>query len=208
MNPFNRAACIITLATVFGVPGAFAQSADTIQSQTEPMEHQWSRGATLALSGGVGTASDSNGMLLGGVIGWDITPRIGLEGLGMWMDKQPGASAFGAAIGVRAELTESHPTGPFVSGGFGLYLATYDPNRTTDIPSFYRDRISGSITNTFVDPAFFAAAGFDLYRSQRLAIRPAFGASLAVRDSRTYAVGTFTVRVEYHFMDNRRASSR
>ena len=162
----------------------------------------------LALTGGVGTSSDSTGMQLGGVISWELTPRLGLETSASWLDKQPGASAFSAALSLRRELTKSHPSRLFVEGGFGLHLATYDPKRATDIPAFYQDRMSGTMTNTFVDPAFFGAMGMDVYRSLRVAVRPTVGVTLALDGSNAYPVGTFAVRFEYHFGDRPPGTAR
>ncbi len=86
-----------------------------------------------------------------------------------------------------------------MEGGFGLYSASFNPKLATDIPPFYSERMSGVTTNRFNDPAFFAAAGADVYRSNRLAVRPTVGATMAVRDGRTHTVATVTVHVEYHF---------
>jgi hypothetical protein len=137
--------------------------------------------------------------MVGGAVGWEITPRVGLEGSATWFDKQPGSTAFAAGLSVRAILLESYWLAPYVEGGFGLYSASFDPKRATDIPSFYGDRMSGLITNWFTDPAFFAGVGFDLMRRNNFAMRPTFGAIVAVRDGQAYTVGTLGVRVEYHF---------
>jgi hypothetical protein len=171
-------------------------------AQTEPASHRWSHGTTLAASGGVGTASDNTGPVLGATIGWEITPRVGLDGTATWLDKQPGANAFAASLTVHAILTETHPLSPFIEGGFGLYLAEFDPNRVDTIPAFYGDRLSGPGTQTFTDPAFFAGGGFDIYRNRSFAIRPSLGVVIAVDSSRSHTIGTFTIRAEYHFEEH------
>jgi hypothetical protein len=81
----------------------------------------------------------------------------------------------------------------------GLYAASFDPQRATDIPSFYASRMTGTITNRFTDPAFFLGAGVDLMRRNNFAVRPTAGAIVAIRDGDAYTVGTFAIRVEYHF---------
>jgi hypothetical protein len=169
------------------------------QAQGPLPAHQWSHCATLTGSGGVATGSDHTGATLGGAIGWEITPRLALEGSATWFDKQIGSTAFAAGLSVRALVTESSWLAPFVEGGFGLYAASFDPNRATDIPSFYASRMSGTITNWFTDPAFFVGAGVDLMRRSNFAVRPTAGAIVAVRDGDAYTVGTFAVRIEYHF---------
>jgi hypothetical protein len=171
----------------------------SLHAQGKPPAHMWSHCTTLTLSGGATTASDQNGGMLSGAIGWEMTPRLGLEGSGMWFARQTGSTAFAGALSVRALMTDSHTLAPFVEGGFGLFAASFDPNRATDIPAFYADRMSGTITNWFTDPAFFAAAGVDVFRSNRIAIRPTVGAIFAVDDGHAYTTATATVRVEYHF---------
>lgn len=156
----------------------------------------------LALSGGVGTASDGTGAVLGTTIGWEITPRVGVEGTATWLDRQTGASAFAAALTVHAILMRSRRLSPFVEGGFGMYLATFDPHRATTIPAFYADRMSGIQKETFTDPAFFMGAGLDLFRTSHVTIRPVIGAIVAVSGSHAHTVGTFTIRAEYHFEDH------
>jgi hypothetical protein len=171
----------------------------SLQAQMKPPAHMWSHCTTLTMSGGVSTASDYNGAMLSGAIGWEMTPRLGLEGSGMWFDKQTGSSGWAGGLNLRAVLAESQTIAPFVEGGFGLYAASFDPKLATRVPPFYRDRMSGVITNWFTDPAFFAAAGFDLWRNNRIAVRPTIGAIIAVNDGQAYTTGTATVRVEYHF---------
>jgi hypothetical protein len=177
----------------------FLVAASPLRAQDTLPAHRWSRGATLTGAGGVATGSDHTGATLGGAIGWEITPRIGLEGSATWFDKQTGSSAFAAALNVRATLADFYWLAPFVEGGFGMYSASFDPKRAPDIPSFYSDRMSGVITNWFNDPAFFAGAGIDLLRRNNFAFRPTVGAIVAVRDGQAYTVGTVAVRVEYHF---------
>jgi hypothetical protein len=169
------------------------------QAQGPLPTHQWSHCATLTGSGGVATGSDHTGATLGGAIGWEITPRIALEGAATWFDKQTGSSAFAAALSVRGMLADSFWVAPFVEGGFGLYSASFDPKRAADIPPFYANRMSGTLTNWFTDPAFFLGTGVDLMRRNNFAVRPTAGAIVAIRDGDAYTVGTFAIRVEYHF---------
>ena len=175
-------------------PAAFAQS--------EPPQHRWSHGTTLSVMGGVATASDDTGAALGGSLGWEITPRVGIEGTWTWIDREPGASAFNASLNVHAVLTKSQPIAPFVEGGFGMYLATFDPKRVTNVPPFYADRMAPVGTSTFTDPAFFAGAGIEIFRTHHFTVRPAVGAIVVMDSGRAYTVGMFTVRASYHFEDH------
>ena len=179
-------------------------AASAASAQSEPPQHLWSHGTTLAVLGGVATASDDTGGALGASVGWEITPRVGIEGTGLWIDREPGASAFNASMNVHAVLTRSQPVAPFVEGGFGMSLAMFDPNRVSTIPSFYANRMTGVGTNTFTDPAFFASAGIEILRTNHVTFRPAVGAMLVVDSGRSYTVTTFTVQVSYHFEDHPR----
>ena len=170
-----------------------------LPAQAQGPTHKWSHCTTLTGSGGVAIGSDHTGATLGGAIGWEITPRVALEGSATWFDKQTGSSAFAAGLSVRGMLADSLWLAPFIEGGFGLYAASFDPKRATDIPPFYGNRMSGTLTNWFTDPAFFVGAGVDLMRRNNFAVRPTAGAIVAVRDGDAYTIGTFAVRVEYHF---------
>ena len=165
----------------------------------QPVEHPWSRATTLGLTGGVGTASDGTGAVLGGSIGWELTPQLGLDATTTWLDRQSGANGFSAALSVHAGLPTLPRLAPYLEGGFGMYIANFDPKDTSNVPPFYADRMSGALSQTFVDPAFVAGAGFDVFRGRRVAVRPAFGALIAFTGDDAYTVGMFTVRVEYRF---------
>ena len=144
----------------------------------EPVEHPWSRGTTLGLVGGVGTASDGTGGAMGGSLGWELTPLMGLDATATWLDRQTGASGFlSAALYLHAGLPTLPRLAPYVEGGFGMYIADFDSTATSNIPPFYAELIACPLlSQTFVDPAFVAGAGFDVYRSRRVAVRPSFGA--------------------------------
>jgi Outer membrane protein beta-barrel domain len=184
----------IRRAILFVLLAASPAAAQSLQ----PVEHQWSRGTTLGLVGGVGTASDGTGAALGGSLGWELTPQVGLDATATWLDRQTGASGFSAALSVHAGLPTLPRLAPYVEGGFGMYIANFDSKETSNIPPFYADRMS-ALSQTFVDPAFVAGAGFNVFRGRRVAVRPSFGALIAFTGGNAYTVGTFTVRVEYHF---------
>jgi hypothetical protein len=188
----RRALRIVPIVVLSAIP-AWAQD--------PALEHPWSRGNTLALSGGVVTASDDTGAAFGGSIGWEVSPRVSVEGAGLWLDRQTGATAFAASVSVQAGLTKSHAAAPFVEGGFGMYMASFDPLRATSIPSFYADRMSGAGPRWFTDPAFFGGVGFTAFKTTNIAVRPALSALVAVDTGRGYTVAMFTVRIEYRFRD-------
>lgn len=185
----------IRRAILFVLLAASSAAAQSLQ----PVEHVWSRGTTLGLVGGVGTASDGTGAAMGGSVGWELTPQMGLDATATWLDRPTGASGFSAALSLHAGLPTLPRLAPYVEGGFGMYIANFDPKATSHIPTFYADRMSGALSQTFVDPAFVAGAGFDVFRGRRVAVRPSFGALIAFTGDDAYTVGMFTVRVEYRF---------
>jgi len=194
MDGMNKLiSCGLTSAAIL-LLGASSSSA---QSQTLP-ENRWSRGTTLSLSGGAASASGDTGALVAGTIGWELNRQLALKGAGTWLDRDPGAGAWAASFGLHATLPKVLVL-PFVEGGFGIYLASFDPKRATSIPPFYANRMSGAVTQTFVDPALFLSGGIDLFRNDHLIIRPAAGAMVAVRSGHASTVGTFSIEAEYHF---------
>jgi hypothetical protein len=184
---------------------AAALMAAPLRAQTAPVVNVW-RGTTLAVAGGIASASSDTGALISSTIGWEFTPRVGLEGTGAWLDRHDGAEAFSAALSVQASLMRPRPAAPFVEGGFGLYRASFDRTRAT-IPAFYADRIAasgvtGRTMSTFTDPAFFVGAGYNAFVSRHIAIRPQVEATIVTRNSRTYVVTSVAIRAAYHFEDH------
>jgi hypothetical protein len=161
----------------------------------------WKRGTTLAIFAGTASASSDTGLVAGGTIGWEVTPRVSIEGSGSWLDRNDGATGFAATMGVATNLLRTRPVAPFVIGGFGLYHASFDRSRGT-IPEFYSDRLSedgnGTIAS-FTDPAFVIGGGVNIFASRRWSVRPAVEALIAVNDSDTYTITQLTVQLAYHF---------
>jgi hypothetical protein len=149
----------------------------------------------------VASGTSNLGGLGGGSIGWEFNRRVGLEGAGSWFDRGNGADAFAASLVAQAALTPFQRWVPFVEGGPAMYRASFDTSRA-DIPSFYRNRLAGSSigeTVAFRDPAFVVGGGINFFTLGHLAIRPAVNVLVAIRDSDTYSVATFTIRAVYHF---------
>lgn len=197
-NPHTWVAYAAAAMVALGCAGC-ASSAVTVPN-VRPMD--FSHGTTLALSGGVAFTSSTTsttGGLVGGDIGWEITPRIGIQGSGSWLDRGPGATAFAAALTGQFSIRRPHPLVPFVEGGFGMYRAAFDSPRS--VPGFYSGRITSGMTgaSAFRDPLFVAGAGVNLFVTRRIAIRPAAEVFVVTRGSQSYTMGMFTMRAVYHF---------
>jgi len=57
----------------------------TASAQTDTAA-MWRRGTTLNLFGGAAATSNDQGPIAGGAVGWEVTPRIALEGSGTWFE--------------------------------------------------------------------------------------------------------------------------
>ena len=164
-----RSLCQASLIVLVTSSVGFAQS-----TPAEPA-NMWNHGTTLAGLAGAATASSQTGGLLGGDLGWEITPRLALEGTGTWFDRGLGAGGFAAALTVQKSFGSPHPAAPFVTGGVGLYRAWFNTSQATNIPVFYSSRMTGppgQTSYTFTDPTFVFGGGFNVFLSPHVEIRP------------------------------------
>ena len=161
----------------------------------------WSHGTTLA--GFVGAASPFSGVdpALGLSLGWEVTPRLGLEGRGTWFPAPQGMSAFAAAFGARMAFESSRPILPFASAGVGFYRATFDAAASGTMPRFYRGRMAevGRLSRTFDDFLVTIGAGTELFLSRHVALRPELTMLLVTARTDARAVPLFGVHMVYHF---------
>jgi hypothetical protein len=178
------------------------------QTQTVPPGNTWSNGTTIEAFAGVASADSRSGALAGGAAGWEITPRVGLEGSVAWFDRSGGSEAFAAAFTAHANLLGPAIVVPFVRGGVGMYRATFDRGRD-DIPEFYRQRLGPGTSpigtfHTFTDPSLVVGGGVNLFTTRHWVISPEVETILLRRHSRTHAVTSITAHVAYHFEEHPR----
>jgi Outer membrane protein beta-barrel domain len=185
--------------------------ASNASAQTPPTTVGWSHGTTVNLFAGVATASSDTGPLAGGAFGWEVTPRIGIEGSGSWLDRADGAGAFAADLKALINLAPGHAVMPFLHGGIGMYRAWFDLSQGT-LPDFYADRLEDSAvavtTPTFTDPSFVVGGGMNFFVSRHLAIRPDVDWKIVRSHSESYVVTTVNVHLSYHFEDHPITPSR
>jgi hypothetical protein len=172
-------------------------------AQSASPSNPWRHGTTLNVFTGGARAETDNQFLLGGAMGWEITPTLAIEGSGYWFDRNTEPDAFAAALKLQAGLPVGRPVVPFVAAGIGLYLASFDATTST-IPDFYRNRIASTGTSagsvhTFTDPSFIAAGGVNLFVSRHVSIRPDVEAMFVRANSQGYLVMVAAVHVAYHF---------
>ena len=119
-----RAVSVLSVAMVVAASLAIAPAA---RAQTSVAANQdWRHGTTLA--GFAGAASPFSGVdpAMGASVGWEVTPRFGVEGRGTWFPAADGVNAFAAAIGARVGFQTARPFLPFASAGVGLYRAMFE----------------------------------------------------------------------------------
>lgn len=198
MASLHRLWVCVVVALPFASP-AWAQR--TAPQASSPDD--WRHGTTVSASLGVATDGTDTAPLAGGAVGWELTPRVMVEGSGTWVDRPQAANGFNAALKVRAGLTRSGVS-PFVEGGVGLYRAEYAP--ADAMPAFYRRRLgdqhSSPMLQVFTDPVFHAGAGLNVFTSRHLSLQPAAEVLVVTRGGHAYTLCALSVRLAYHFEDH------
>jgi hypothetical protein len=193
-----RRACIG--ATVLLV-SAMAGSASARQAPAT----EWSHGTTLNGFGGMTADAKQSGPVLGGAVGWELTPDLAIEGSGGWTEFGHGTSSFAGALKARIRLFGQRKVDPFVQAGVGLYRVTFGPTDTA-VPEFYarrmRSGISAESERRFTDPSVVAGGGVSVFVNRHLAIRPDAEAAVVFRGGHSHVVTTIAVHVVYHFEDH------
>jgi hypothetical protein len=176
----------------------------TASAQTDTPA-MWRRGTMLNLFGGAVATSNDQGPIAGGAVGWEVTPRIALEGSGTWFEWGHRAHAFGATVRAQVAIATARPVVPFLSGGVGLYR-TWFRTADTGMPEFYGRRMRNvpapvGVSATFTDPSVVFGGGVNVFVSRHVAVRPDVEATVVVRHSRTHVVTAAAVHLAYHFED-------
>lgn len=195
-----------TTARILTVFAAACLMAGSAWAQADIRPDEWSRGTTLNGFAGVGIDPTASGPVIGGAVGWEVTPRLAIEGSGSWFDFGSDRTAFAGALKVRTRLYGRRAVDPFVQGGVGLYRASFAA-AATEIPAFYRHRIGGPRTlqdvgATFTDPPLVAGGGVNIFVNRHLSIRPDVDAAIVLRNRRSHVVTTVAVHAVYHFEDH------
>ena len=194
---------------VFGIfiaaATASAQGTPPPQVRSVPAGNMWSHGTTLNVFGGAAATSGDRAAIAGGALGWEIKPWFAIEGSGTWLDWGQGAHAFAPSMTGQVALLTPRPFVPFLTGGAGLYHASF--NRVdTAMPGFYRRRMMGMAnlgsSITFNDPSLVGGGGLTVFVSQHWTVRPEILATVVLRNSRNFVVTTGAVRLAYHFEDH------
>ena len=190
-------AAVLSLAT--------AASAQTTTTPPE-MTSEWQRGSTLSVFGGAASSSSGTDPGAGFSIGWEWTPRLSVEGRGLWVRADEGPGAFAGLLGTRFALRPSRPVVPIVTAAVGVHHAAFD-SRSTKVPDFYQARINEQIESegpgpfgyTFNDFLLSVGGGFDIFLTEHLVLRPEVSLLLTTTRSDTFAQALYGVHFAYHF---------
>jgi hypothetical protein len=198
--------CVLSavLLALAGITGT--ASAQTKPRINPPTSDMWRHGSTLSLFGGASGANSDFASMGGGALGWEITPRVAIEGSGSWYEWGHQTHAFAAALKTNVAVTTARPFVPFVAAGVGLYRASVAMGDSR-MPEFYRARMPGfdgslNASRIFMDPSVLVGGGVNLFVSRHYAIRPAVDATIVMRDGHTQTVTSAVVHVTYHFEDH------
>ena len=174
----------------------------SVASAQATATHQWSHGTILtALAGAAAAPSADTRATLGGGFGWEINPWVDVEGSGAWLVPRHDDQGFSADLTALVNLTRPTKIVPFVGGGVGLYIASFD-STAGPLPDFYQKRLppDSPVTHrTFTDPSFAFAGGVDILATPRWSIRPDVSVRLVTDGSSAYAITVAAVRVVHHF---------
>jgi len=195
----------VVIGILVSVATASAQTTPSATNRAVPEGNMWSHGTTLnVFGGGAGTSGDS-AAVAGGAFGWEVRPWFAIEGGGAWLDWGQSARAFAPSMMARVALLTARPFLPFITGGIGLYHASFNRFDST-MPNFYRGRMMGmsdlSSRIAFTDPSLIGGGGIDMFISRHWTVRPELLATVVLRDSRNFVVTTGVVRLGYHFEDH------
>jgi hypothetical protein len=192
----STSSCLLP-AVLVSVLCSGAASAQSVQ------QPDWSHGTTL--SGFAGGSADGTqaGPAFGGTVGWEVTPRFGVDGVGTWSEFGDGADAFAGSIRLRVRLAGHRSVDPFVQGGVGMYRTMFE-NTDQEMPEFYRRRIdpvSGLTGATFTDPSLVTGGGVSIFLNRWFALRPEAEVTFVIRDG-THIVTNFVVHAVFHFEEH------
>jgi hypothetical protein len=168
----------------------------------ERTAYDWSHSTTLTgLVGAASAESADTRATLGGGFGWTLNHWVAVEASGHWLVPRHEDHGFSADLMAVVNLARPGPVVPFVGGGMGLYIASFDTTTGT-VPDFYQARMpeNSAVTHrTFTDPMFAFSAGVDIATRARWSIRPVVDIKLVTDGSSAYPVAIAAVHLMYRF---------
>ena len=181
----------------------------SVPASAQSGQPDWSRGTTLSGFGGGAGDETRTGPAFGGAVGWEVTPRFAVDGVGTWSEFGEGADAFAGTMRLRVRIAGHRSVDPFVQGGVGLYRAMFE-STDKEMPEFYRRRLdpaSGISGATFTDPTLVTGGGVSIFLKRWFALRPEAEVTFVIRDG-THVVSSFFLHAVFHFEEHPVTPSR
>lgn len=101
-------------------------AAATVTAQSSVPPGTISRPTSAGFLGGVSAGSDDAGASTGGVLAFDVTDRLAVEGRGIYMQRGSGAHGLEMTGTMLLTIARSRKAAPYVALGGGLYRADFD----------------------------------------------------------------------------------
>lgn len=137
-------------------------------------------------------------------MGWEVTPRFAVDGVGAWTEFGGGAEAFSGALRLRVRIAGHRTVDPFVQAGVGMYRAMFE-NTDNEMPEFYRRRVdpgSGRLTpSTFTDPSLVTGGGVSIFLKRWFALRPEAEVTFVIRDG-AHVVTSIAMHAVFQFEEH------
>jgi hypothetical protein len=185
---------VVVSVTTLVVVGLGAEAAGQTPSGSE-----WRSGTVLAGFAGTAVASPETKLFAGTALGWEISPRLTVEGRGAWLPAGDGPTDFVAMLSAIVPVLQVERTVPFVSGGIGMYRATIDA-AASEVPEFYQRRITaGSSRPVFQDFMVGFGGGVDVFATRHIAIRPDVQVLAVFAEGDRRWIPVYAVNLVYHF---------
>ena len=179
---------------------ALVSAAQPAGAQTDSASGMdWQHGTTLFGFGGAQSASSRVSAAAGMGFGWEVTQRLALEGRATWFDVNPDTPDFAATMAAHVPLMTRRSVLPFVTGGLGMYRATYD-SQSSAANAFYQNRMGDAVTGrrTFQDFMVAFGAGVDVHLTDHFFLRPEANMMLVTGDGNYRPIGLYGVQLVYH----------
>jgi hypothetical protein len=175
-----------------------------VMAQPPPAAGEWTRSSSINIFGGLAADGTHSGVNAGAAVGWDVTPRIGMEATASWLDRGARADAFAADLSMLFDLTTHRRVVPFVKAGGGVYRMWLDTVESP-LPDFYAQRIVPrpiGTSATFTDGMVVAAGGLNAWITTRLALRPEVEARFIFGGGDTHVVPAVGLRLAFYFEEH------
>jgi hypothetical protein len=179
-------------------------SASAVAQTTSREPVDFRHATTLAVLGGGAVDTAEAGSVAGGTLAWQMSPKVAVEGVGRWYYRGGDTDAFASALLLQADVFSAGDTRVFLSGGLGLYHASFGPAAQGSMPEFYRRRLEARagapVTQaSFTDPAVVLGGGLKFALTRHVSLRPSIDATIVPVHSRYHYVTTAAVSVAYRF---------